>query len=644
VIQARQEEEESIQTRTFTNYNHSHTLTILYYEVLRHFKVEVEWVRRRPALLIEPKKPEQPDKAIDFKVIDFKNDDSVISYRHLIEPNLLDPSLKAGFDAIEKLQQEKEFYAKNDIRPPLLPFSEGDIAFDLFEFGIKTSGKTDELVTINVVIRNREDKKTQRIQLNFFKKLFEAEDRDANVGKRFNYADPMYSFFARTGEKQTIHWRDIIGFEFILHDDDEWTMDRIWINAFHLGGVVTLIENSPANFYFPLNGSSNSFTYIRRPSPDLPAPEKIKTAEQTLTANELHLTKKLKNHLSEFQAYYMRLVHLSKSPEQIAIEFEHKKWTDNSDLIDHVEPFPLEVFGSYVAYPLIEEGVITPQFIKDLFNEIHSNDLEQQKRAIGKLVDLNEQQLEQAATGFAMKKAKSEKLITLPTRGVFAEGKLGHCNISEEIDNTRYWKWEEHPIPFEAPGINPVTPVTPQPQQTNITPTTFPTSLVNIVNPSPAPDPTGLSDALKVLSAPNIFRDMSGRAEVADLLKKLSDNTIGFQEAANKAKEIINKHGESLDKQQKDFDLGVVNAAAGVESKLIDAENRRADAQAAKAEADAKKSTVEAATAQAEAAKNLPKSLREPVYKAASQALAGNPTKNKAVVFNPNFSPVIGSG
>jgi hypothetical protein len=73
----------------------------------------------------------------------------------------------------------------------------------------------------------------------------------------------------------------------------------------------------------------------------------------------------------------------------------------------------------------------------------------------------------------ALASSRSERLITLPTRGVFAEGKLGHCNISEEIDNTRFWKWEEHPIPIEAPGINPVTPIQPQPQQVTATPTTI---------------------------------------------------------------------------------------------------------------------------------------------------------------------------
>jgi hypothetical protein len=638
VIQARQEEKESIQTRTFTNYNHSHTLTILYYEVLRHFKVEVEWVRRRPALLKK-----------SSGTINFKDNGLVLLYRPVIEPNLLDPSLKAGFDAIEKLEQEIEFYAKNNIIPGSRPrpFSEGDIIFDLFEFGIKTSseipdasiihtdtGRTDEIVTINVVIRNRALNKTERIELSVFKKITESEERNTNVGNRFNYADPMYSFFARAGQYQTILWRDLIGFEFILHDNDEWTMERLWINAFHAGGVVNLIENHEAKTYFPKNGSSNSYTFIRRPASDALSPEPIKTTEQNLSNIELHQIKKLKDHLTEFAAYYQRFVQLSKTTEQIAIEFEgDPKWkvgTDETELIDHVEPFPLEVFGSYVAYPLIEEGVVTAQFMTDLFNAIHSNDPEQQRRAIGMLADLNKQQTEQVATAFAMKKAKAEKLITLPTRGVFAEGKLGHCNISEEIDNTRYWKWEEHPIPFEAPDINPVTPVTPQPQQTNIAPTAFPTSLVNIVNPSPAPDPTGLSDALKVLATPNIFRDMSGRTEVADLLKKLSDNTIGFQEAANKAKEIQNKYGTDLAGIARDREANSLNAAAEV-AKAIAANKPSSSTESKLKNCRDAQGVIE----------NLPPGIKKPIYntiqKQVEKALTANPF---SISFTGNFGGI----
>ena len=216
--------------------------------------------------------------------------------------------------------------------------------------------------------------------------------------------------------------------------------------------------------------------------------------------------------LAHFQAnrsYYNRILMLAANSDAIAIEFESKAWSSGQVMADHVDSTPLETFGSYIAYPFLDAN--------DQLAELDLKDL----------------------------KKSAEKLITLPTRGVFAEGKLGHCNISEEIDNTRFWKWEEHPIPFEAPGINPATPITPQPQKTDVTPTAFPASLVNIVNPSAAPDPTGLAAALTVLGTPNIFRDMSGQQEVADLLKKLSDNTISIAEASNRATEIQRKNGGS---------------------------------------------------------------------------------------------------
>ncbi|TIM43331.1 hypothetical protein, partial [Mesorhizobium sp.] len=51
VVQTNQAEKEAIETRTIVNYNHSHALTILYYEVLRHFRIVMEFARRRPVVL-----------------------------------------------------------------------------------------------------------------------------------------------------------------------------------------------------------------------------------------------------------------------------------------------------------------------------------------------------------------------------------------------------------------------------------------------------------------------------------------------------------------------------------------------------------------------------------------------------------------
>ncbi|MEG5041903.1 MULTISPECIES: hypothetical protein [unclassified Microcoleus] len=492
VVQARQEEKESIQTRTFTNYNHSHTLTILYYEVLRNFKVAVEWVRRRPALLIKRSN------------VDLSKHDQCLKYRFLLESNLIDEKVKPGFDALEKLERLKLDRTKHGLSldGDIPGFSERGIIFKIFEFGIQT---TDEV-----------EDKTSRMRIWAVKTNGDLvplgrwgdEDKDFNAGGRFRNKGEHTWFLAYPSDE--IKWENLAGFLFDTQKDT-WRISRMAINGFFENNKIILSEFKDYHLLFGKNDNlgDNTFTDIRRPNPDT-AP--MLSPERSLTAEENFVVSQLIEHLKQNSDHYNQIIALSKNSNTIAIEFENVDWNSTSKLIDHVEPYALETFGSYIAYPFI-----------DADNQLQDVDL-----------NLNE-----------VKKKYAEKLITLPTRGVFAEGKLGHCNISEEIDNTRFWKWEEHPIPFEAPGINPVTPVTPQPQQTNTTPTAFPSSLVNIVNPSAAPDPSGLAAALTVLGTPNIFRDMSGQQEVGDLLKKLSDNTISIAEASNKATEIQKKYGGS---------------------------------------------------------------------------------------------------
>ena len=48
VVQSDQQEHVTGQTRVVANHNHSHALTMLYYEVLRHYKVTTQFMRVRP--------------------------------------------------------------------------------------------------------------------------------------------------------------------------------------------------------------------------------------------------------------------------------------------------------------------------------------------------------------------------------------------------------------------------------------------------------------------------------------------------------------------------------------------------------------------------------------------------------------------
>jgi hypothetical protein len=553
VVQARQEEKESIQTRTFTNYNHSHTMTVLYYEVLRHYRIVVEWVRRRPAVLAKI-----PDRIETF------NAKELIDHRYLLEAALLDPSLKTAFDALEKQEMIREFQKTNHIdasNQPKPPLWEGDFEFSLFEIGIKTAeSDLTKSAVVAYVITAEQGVAEKKLELHYVYKGGHMPDKEnavhnINSGQRFSDNDAAQSTFVKpfdqtVGRYVSVKWKDIAGFQFEKWGDDDWRISFLSIMAFGNEGLainLTAPEGlRDVDFYFVgKEPSSQSVTWFNRPGPRPAMPPPILTPEQSLTQEELHQISKLTAHVARFNDYYNRVILLNGDASAIAIKFEKKAWGAGS-MMDNADPTPLEVFGSYVAYPMARDGAPSDDTLAvDLAAALNGNDPDRRMWAQDKLAAMDGPDRDQIMKLVALASVKSQRLITLPTRGVFAEGKLGHCNISEEIDNTRFWRWEEHPIPVEAPGINPVTPVTPSPQQVEASPTPFPQSLVNIVNPSAAPDPTGLSAALSLLGTPNIFRDMSGRQEVADLLKKLSDNTIAIAEAANRAREIQAKYGSA---------------------------------------------------------------------------------------------------
>ena len=43
--------------------------------------------------------------------------------------------------------------------------------------------------------------------------------------------------------------------------------------------------------------------------------------------------------------------------------------------------------------------------------------------------------------------------MPVPSGGVFAEAVLGRFNSAEKLDITRFWNWQDSPIPIQAPDI-----------------------------------------------------------------------------------------------------------------------------------------------------------------------------------------------
>lgn len=112
--------------------------------------------------------------------------------------------------------------------------------------------------------------------------------------------------------------------------------------------------------------------------------------------------------------------------------------------------------------------------------------------------------------------------LFLPTSGVFAEALLGRANASEKLDVTRFFHWQDSPIPHLAPAIAQLAAGSRVQDQLDGTGPTVPGSVLNIVNPAAFPDPTGLAGILTAIQNGDIFRDMSKAQELATVLGNLS--------------------------------------------------------------------------------------------------------------------------
>lgn len=163
--------------------------------------------------------------------------------------------------------------------------------------------------------------------------------------------------------------------------------------------------------------------------------------------------------------------------------------------------------------------------------------------------------------------------VSLPTRGVFAESIMGACNSCERKDESRFWRWEESPCPGEPTPILPVDTSSRRSEAPNLEAKDFPSPIIAMQNAPSAPDPSGVSAALQVLSTPGIFGDLSGLtqnqrnaiaalqrayastetfAALAAEMSGRADGAVGLvrqQQMGRDMDKFLNKVQESVDKK-----------------------------------------------------------------------------------------------
>jgi hypothetical protein len=138
--------------------------------------------------------------------------------------------------------------------------------------------------------------------------------------------------------------------------------------------------------------------------------------------------------------------------------------------------------------------------------------------------------------------------ISVPTRGVHAEAVMGACEACETIDDTRYWRWTTDGQ-LELPQILPIGTESRAATEPNLTPTPLPAPLVQIQNAPAVPDPTGLAPAFGLLSTPDLFRDVTGlqgtqaNAQAAFQASLSAASALGDQAARLATQQELGRNG-----------------------------------------------------------------------------------------------------
>jgi hypothetical protein len=179
----------------------------------------------------------------------------------------------------------------------------------------------------------------------------------------------------------------------------------------------------------------------------------------------------------------------------------------NVHLSEFIEPEPLAITGNTLVFRM--KKVTDAEVLKNTLATGQLKPLVDQPSLIQDFVS-------------AIRGQFTSHDVHLPTTGVFAEAILGRANASEKIDLTRFFNWQDSPIPNLAPRIADLQaggragpPLETDP--------TVPAGVVNIVNPPAFPDPTGLAASLAAVQNGNLFRDMSKTEALAGVLANLSN-------------------------------------------------------------------------------------------------------------------------
>lgn len=486
VREVSQSEHEQVSTRVVANYNHMHALTVQYYEVVQVYRVlvQVHSVQRvlfLPFELLDFSGPSAADVVARFRpqllgaalnpriaalLLDERGE---VEVRPAMRAQL--PSLFSEVSAAPALAASARMALADGAATPAAPSGPAaspatTAATRALVRWVTSPGPVADVVPgdVELVGVSFDGVRVDRVRM----------DQVDVSAERSTYAVPAST--ARIDFPVPLPLRSV--------------------TAIHLAKVDEPADSGTMTLHYRSGGRQV----------DLPVPLELVAGTSMqkvayLASDPSNRAEELKAHLQANRAYYSQAVVRRLDSATLAMLLSRFTW-QGKPLADQVEPNVLAVAGNYLV-------------LRAPVDEDEPAGLDDGQATWGQLLESRELTLAQ----------RDERLVPIPTGGVFAEAVLGRSNSAEKLDITRFWNWQDSPIPLQPPEIAPVATGS-RATAEDLRPGQLGAPVLNILNPTQLPDPAGLGVAMNALASASMFRDMSGLAGTQALAQAASTGTL----------------------------------------------------------------------------------------------------------------------
>lgn len=518
VREVAQSEHESVSTRVVANYNHMHALTVQYYEVVQIYRTVAELNRADRCIFI----PVEPITFSEADVWDF-----IERFRGALARAAI--SRRARSLLLEETSTVTILPAVA-VRPvPPRRASElvkvNAVAEDTIRQAItKADGDKPEKVVEKRVLRavaamdvlEAEDGKSYQWNPSALAQISRvvghALVRPGSDGIQFSDDTVVEAIsFERANVTRIRLGRPGAGSEAIFTVPDDGRVDLpdpptlAELDSIHVSHSQTVAARGAMFLHLRYLGRTFTAPAIPLHLEAGPAMQRVVRFESDRSDRRAELLRHLRTH----REHYAAAIYRSLDGSALALLLSPYVWQGRS-LLEQIEPKVLAVMGNYVV-------------LRAPVSDDEPSGITQNGQAVGW-----RQLLEQR--GLLPARA-DERLVPIHTGGVFAEAVLGRANSAEKLDMTRFWNWQDSPIPMTATDIAPIATGS-RAETENLQPGQLGAPVLNIVNPTSLPDPAGVGAVLTAVSNGNMFRDMSGLQGTQALAQAAMQETLRAATAA----------------------------------------------------------------------------------------------------------------